>query len=61
MRMARVLLVLFLVTRGGAMWAQSSPPQRITPGVWFLPGDPQKGYSNNVVIEMKDLSHRCRR
>jgi glyoxylase-like metal-dependent hydrolase (beta-lactamase superfamily II) len=28
--------------------------QKIAPGVWFLPGDPSKGYCNNIVIEMKD-------
>jgi len=28
--------------------------QEVAHGVWFGPGDPSKGYSNNVVIEMKD-------
>ncbi len=28
--------------------------QTIAPGVWFVPGDPAKGYCNNIVIEMKD-------
>lgn len=34
--------------------AQSSAPQTVAPGVWFLLGDASQGYSNNVVIEMKD-------
>jgi cyclase len=33
---------------------QGAPAQRIAPGVWFLLGDSHKGYSNTVVIEMKD-------
>jgi cyclase len=28
--------------------------QKIADGIWFLPGDPSKGYCNNIVIEMKD-------
>jgi len=28
--------------------------QEIADGVWFLRGDASKGYSNNIVIEMKD-------
>jgi cyclase len=28
--------------------------QTIAPGVWFVPGDPSKGYCNNIVIEMAD-------
>jgi glyoxylase-like metal-dependent hydrolase (beta-lactamase superfamily II) len=28
--------------------------QKIADGVWFLPGDASKGYSNNIVIEMRD-------
>jgi len=28
--------------------------EKIAPGVWFLLGDPSKGYCNNIVIEMKD-------
>jgi cyclase len=34
--------------------AQTAPPQKIAPGVWFLLGDAHKGYCNNIVIEMKD-------
>ena len=33
--------------------AQGSPPHLIAPGVWFLTGD-TNGYSNTVVIEMRD-------
>jgi glyoxylase-like metal-dependent hydrolase (beta-lactamase superfamily II) len=28
--------------------------QKITEGVWFVPGDSSKGYCNNIVIEMQD-------
>lgn|GEM_PF-532451 len=34
--------------------AQSGAPQLVAPGVWFLLGDASKGYSNNIVLEMKD-------
>jgi glyoxylase-like metal-dependent hydrolase (beta-lactamase superfamily II) len=34
--------------------AQSGAPRQVVPGVWFLLGDSSKGYSNNVVLEMKD-------
>jgi glyoxylase-like metal-dependent hydrolase (beta-lactamase superfamily II) len=37
-----------------ALHAQQVPPKLIAPGVWFLPGDAPKGYSNSTVIEMKD-------
>ena len=33
--------------------AQGSPPHLIAPGVWFLTGD-TNGYSNTVVVEMRD-------
>jgi len=33
--------------------AQSKPPQQIARGVWFMTGD-TNGYSNTVVIEMRD-------
>jgi len=33
--------------------ADSKPPQQIARGVWFMTGD-TNGYSNTVVIEMKD-------
>jgi cyclase len=29
-------------------------PQPIAPGVWFLLGDSSKGYSNTVIIELRD-------
>ena len=28
--------------------------QKIAEGVWFVPGDASQGYSNNIVIEMRD-------
>jgi cyclase len=36
--------------------AQTAPlgAEKVADGVWFLPGDASKGYSNNIVIEMKD-------
>lgn len=34
--------------------AQSGQPQKINSGVWFMIGDSSKGYSNTVVIEMRD-------
>jgi cyclase len=37
-----------------ALRGQSAMPRLIAPGVWFLPGDASKGYSNSTVIEMKD-------
>lgn len=37
-----------------AAQADSSPPQVIAPGVWFTVGDSSKGYSNTVIIEMRD-------
>ena len=40
----------FLVVAGRA---QGSPPHVIAPGVWFLTGD-TNGYSNTVIIEMRD-------
>jgi glyoxylase-like metal-dependent hydrolase (beta-lactamase superfamily II) len=33
--------------------AQNTPPHPIAPGVWFLTGD-TNGYSNTVIIEMRD-------
>jgi cyclase len=34
--------------------AQQVEPKVIAPGVWFLPSDGPKGFSNSTVIEMKD-------
>src|SRR5260370_1555671 len=34
--------------------ADSGPPQQIVPGVWFTVGDAGRGYSNTVIIEMRD-------
>ncbi len=52
----RTASVLFLLLAIGVAhgWGQSSQPQMIAPGVWFLLGDSHKGYSNTVVIEMAD-------
>jgi cyclase len=46
--------ILLVVLCGGFALGQGAPAQRIAPGVWFLLGDSHKGYSNTVVIEMKD-------
>jgi cyclase len=57
----RSLLLLFCVVFLFALCAaraqsgsQSGPPQLIVPGVWFTVGDSSKGYSNTVIIEMRD-------
>ncbi len=42
-----------LVLASLASSAQGSPPHLIAPGVWFLTGD-TNGYSNTVVVEMRD-------
>jgi cyclase len=54
-------LPLLLLLAAPLLSAQATPPEgqalnaeKIADGVWFLPGDASKGYSNNVVIEMKD-------
>jgi cyclase len=47
------LLVLILCVGVVPMRAQNSPPHLIAPGVWFLTGD-TNGYSNTVIVEMKD-------
>jgi len=50
----QALLVVFgLVLTALASAAQNSPPHLIVPGVWFLTGD-TNGYSNTVIIEMRD-------
>lgn len=43
------LLVPGMVAQNGKLHAD-----KIADGVWFVPGDSSRGYSNNVVIEMKD-------
>jgi cyclase len=48
-----VLLLALLVTQRIAR-ADSGPSQVIAPGVWFTVGDAGKGYSNTVIIEMRD-------
>ena len=50
----RVFLALFATCfTAVAGRAQGSPPHVIAPGVWFLTGD-TNGYSNTVIIEMRD-------
>lgn len=49
-----VLSMALLLAGSPSSAAQSVPPQKIAPGVWFLLGDASKGYCNNIVIEMKD-------
>lgn len=51
-RWVLVLLTFFAVAL--PCRAQSTAPQQVVPGVWFLLGDASKGYSNTVVIEMQD-------
>ena len=47
------VLILLMMSSAVALWAQNSPPQQIARGVWFMTGD-TNGYSNTVVIEMRD-------
>jgi len=42
------------VAGASGLYGQTAPPRLIAPGVWFLLGDAQKGYSNTAVIEMQD-------
>jgi cyclase len=51
---AALVLISALVLVVGSVCGQSEPARVIAPGVWFLLGDSHKGYSNTVVIEMKD-------
>src|SRR5271168_3406285 len=53
MRFVPVALVL-LAWSTARLHAESGPPQLIAPGVWFTVGDAAKGYSNTVLIEMRD-------
>jgi cyclase len=54
MRSVLAGLMLLVGLCAGTAWGQSEPARLIAPGVWFLLGDAHKGYSNTVVIEMKD-------
>ena len=45
--------LLLLAFSAASLHAQSKPPQLIAHGVWFMTGD-TNGYSNTVVIEMRD-------
>ena len=47
-------IACILVSAATIASAQSGKPQKISSGVWFLTGDSSKGYSNTVVIEMRD-------
>lgn len=47
------ILILLMMTSTVGLWAQGSAPHMIARGVWFLTGD-TNGYSNTVIIEMKD-------
>ena len=47
------VLILLLMTCAVGLRAQDSPPHVIARGVWFLTGD-TNGYSNTVMIEMRD-------
>jgi len=51
-KFAQVLLLLSMSIAAG-LRAQNSPPHLIARGVWFMTGD-TNGYSNTVVIEMRD-------
>ena len=53
--MRRILaLACMLFAATSLAGAQSGQPQKINSGVWFMSGDSSKGYSNTVVIEMRD-------
>jgi glyoxylase-like metal-dependent hydrolase (beta-lactamase superfamily II) len=52
-----VLIFFGLVTTAASAQTaapQDFGPQLIAPGVWFLLGDSSKGYSNTVIIELRD-------
>jgi glyoxylase-like metal-dependent hydrolase (beta-lactamase superfamily II) len=57
MRKPLLLIVLCLASFAGPclrfVHAEFAPPKQVAPGVWFLEGDPHKGYANTVVIEMQ--------
>jgi cyclase len=49
------LLLCVLAALGlGLAHGQVHGAEQVVPGVWFLQGDPSKGYSNTAVIEMAD-------
>ncbi len=50
-RLLAGLMVAVAIARGIG-YAQTAPPKLIAPGVWFLLGDREKGYSNTVVISL---------
>jgi glyoxylase-like metal-dependent hydrolase (beta-lactamase superfamily II) len=53
--MRRILAGAFILACAAPLApAQPGQPQKINSGVWFLLGDASKGYSNTVVIEMRD-------
>jgi glyoxylase-like metal-dependent hydrolase (beta-lactamase superfamily II) len=52
-RILTQIVILLLLSTTVALRAQGSPPHVIVHGVWFLTGD-TNGYSNTVVIEMRD-------
>jgi glyoxylase-like metal-dependent hydrolase (beta-lactamase superfamily II) len=53
--MRRILAWAFILACAAPVApAQTGQPQKINSGVWFLLGDASKGYSNTVVIEMRD-------
>jgi glyoxylase-like metal-dependent hydrolase (beta-lactamase superfamily II) len=49
-----IALIAFLSTKPSASQSPRLNAEKIAPGVWFLPGDASKGYSNNIVIEMEN-------
>jgi glyoxylase-like metal-dependent hydrolase (beta-lactamase superfamily II) len=52
-RILTQIFILLLLSTAVALRAQNSPPHVIARGVWFMTGD-TNGYSNTVVIEMRD-------
>jgi cyclase len=50
----KLALLAALLFSTATLHAESGPPQPIAPGVWFTVGDSSKGYSNTVLIEMRD-------
>ncbi len=54
MRFINLFLSFFLLLGAVAAPGQSEAARKVAPGVWLLLGDSHKGYSNTVVIEMKD-------
>jgi len=47
------IFLLLLIATAAVLRGQNSPPHVIARGVWFLTGD-TNGYSNTVIIEMRD-------